>query len=171
MTQFAASAVQQILWAIEIFGYAALACGVAWLARRRPMGLVGAALILCTITTNVAYFGTSLWSRVALEVLQALVVFQAARFAYRGGDQLPATIATGLVAIDVAFCATLAMVSITPHAADVLFGWTTNAIFVGLALCVGLPGARDAVVDRRRDRAAERAVRHAHLALDDRKPS
>jgi hypothetical protein len=155
-------------WVAEIIFYAALAVGVTWVSWRHPVAVIGLTLVLCAVVTNVAYFRSSFASRVTLEVVQAVVIGNSARIAFKASPGWPSAIITGLAAIDTAFCFTVALADIAPDWRGVIFGWGTNALFFIQCLCVGTPGVRDALVGRRSHVAGGRDLDHAHILGDGR---
>lgn len=153
-------------WTIEILFYGALAIGVTWLSRRHALAIVGITLCLCALVTNVAYFGSSLGSRVTLEIIQAVVLMNSARMAFNARPSAAAAIVTGFAAIDVAFCGAVALVDLDPRWASFIFGWVTNGVFAIQCLCVATPGVRDAFMGRRDPVGPLRGLDHADISMD-----
>jgi peptidoglycan/LPS O-acetylase OafA/YrhL len=156
-----------IAWAVEIVFYAALAIWATRISRRHPVVLIGLMLILCSVISNMAYFGGTFYTRLTLEILQAGAVAVIAKVVFRSAPAAPAAIVTGFAALDVAFCGALAISTISDGWRGVALGWFSNGVFAVQCGCVAYPGVRDALARRRHSRANYRRLDNAHLSFND----
>lgn len=153
-----------ILWIVEFVFYAALVGVATRLSWHCASAFVGVTLCACLLVTEAAYFGTSFAARLTIEAIQAAVIINAARVAFRV-DRCPSHAIVVLVYLaDLAFVTLVGVHVLGREWRGHSYGVVTNAIFAAACLCVAYPGVRDAVLRRRADRRADGVVGRRHLA-------
>jgi hypothetical protein len=154
---------QMIAWAV----FAAVCTRASW---HRAEAVIGLALLVCSLVTSAAYFGSSFDSRLVLEICQGLCVTFTARIAFRGSRSPWSAVIVILAAADVAVAGVLSwsLISgtVTERAAAILLGWASNIIFLLQCLLVGVPGIYDVVCRSFRSRAPRRGMDYASGARD-----
>lgn len=153
-------------WIIQFVVSAIVVGAATWLSWRHPVGIVGLTLCLCLLITEVSFFGTSLKSRVVIEIVQAVVIVNAARIAFMARPSVIPALIVFLSVLDIAFCMTVLT--------DVLRGpWTayiydrvTAVVFFLQCVFVAAPGSLDALVGWNRDSHARRVVERENAAMD-----
>lgn len=131
---------------LQSAAYFALAACVTGLSWRTPMRIIGFALMAASAITIVAIpSGLILPQRAIVEVLLAMVITITAleAWTHRGGQC--AKFAVAFAVADTCFAGSVCLLQDGSWQMVHIFDITTNVIFAAQCLCVGTPGARNAI--------------------------
>lgn len=131
------------LEAAAYFVVAACVTGLSW---RTPMRIVGLALVAASaLSTLMALSSASLPQRAIVEVLLSLLITTASieAWTHRGGHI--AKLAVAFSFADTCFAGSVCLLQDGSWPATHAFDIVTNVIFAAQCLCVGTPGARNAI--------------------------
>lgn len=142
----------QIATALAYASLASMVVAVNW---RRPMRLMAIALLVFSVVSSATFFFLPFEVRLLREVVLASLVSSIAMTLWACGDDPRSQQFIALFAmLDMMLCGALFIIGPPyQHFHRVLFGWSVNALFIGMCISAAVPGIRDALGIGVRDRS------------------